>query len=186
MHHFYIELEDLCFAALNPLRYALLKKAVHKARGARKQMVVHIQEKIKESLALSGMHEVKVVGRQKHVYSIYKKMRQKHLSFNEIMDVFAFRIIVPTVDDCYRSLGLIHNLYKPVPNALKIILPFLKIIVINPCIRLYLAHTVYPSKYNFAREQMNKMAENGIAAHWLYKSAKSHFDKAHVRAREWL
>ncbi len=186
MHAVYIELEDLCFAALNPLRYALLKKAVVKARGHRKQMVTHIQEAIKECLLRATFTDFKVIGRQKHIYSIYKKMRQKHLSFNDIMDVYAFRIIVATEDDCYRCLGLVHHLYKPVPGRFK---DYIAIPKNNSYQSLHTTlfgpHGV-PIEVQIRTKQMNKIAQSGIAAHWRYKSPGSQFDKVQMRTRAWL
>ncbi len=186
MHEFYIELEDLCFAALNPLRYALLKKAVHKARGHRKEMVTRIQDTFKECLLRAGISDFKIYGRQKHIYSIYKKMRQKHLSFNDIMDVYAFRIVLPTIDDCYRSLGFVHHLYKPVPGRFK---DYIAIPKANSYQSLHTTlfgpHGV-PIEVQLRTKQMNKLALSGIAAHWRYKTPDSHFDKVHMRTRAWL
>jgi RelA/SpoT family (p)ppGpp synthetase len=186
MHEFYIELEDLCFAALNPLRYALLKKAVRKARGHRKEMVTRIQDTFKECLLHAGISDFKIYGRQKHIYSIYKKMRQKHLSFNDIMDVYAFRIVLPTIDDCYRSLGFVHHLYKPVPGRFK---DYIAIPKANSYQSLHTTlfgpHGV-PIEVQLRTKQMNKLAQSGIAAHWRYKTPDSHFDKVHMRTRAWL
>jgi RelA/SpoT family (p)ppGpp synthetase len=186
MHHFYIELEDLCFAALNPMRYTLLKKAVRKARGNRKEIVANIKDTFEDCLSRANVTDFKIHGRQKHIYSIYKKMRQKHLSFNDIMDVYAFRIVLPSIDDCYRSLGLVHHLYKPVPGRFK---DYIAIPKANSYQSLHTTlfgpHGV-PIEVQLRTKQMNEVALSGIAAHWRYKSPESHFDKVHSRTRAWL
>lgn len=186
MHQFYIELEDLCFAALNPMRYALLKKAVRKARGNRKEMVESIQETFKECLLRAGITDFKIYGRQKHIYSIYKKMREKHLSFNDIMDVYAFRIIVPTIDDCYRSLGFVHHLYKPVPRRFKDYIAIPKANSYQSLHTTLFGPQGVPIEVQLRTKQMNKVALSGIAAHWRYKTLEDHFDKVHTRTRAWL
>jgi guanosine-3',5'-bis(diphosphate) 3'-pyrophosphohydrolase len=118
MKVFALELEDLCFQAIYPIRYRVLDHAVKQARGNRRALIDKIRTAIEERLVNEGMH-VPVMGREKHLYSIYDKMRNKHLSFAEVFDVFAFRIVVDKVDTCYRVLGVIHNLYKPVPGKFK-------------------------------------------------------------------
>ncbi|MGA2655160.1 MAG: bifunctional (p)ppGpp synthetase/guanosine-3',5'-bis(diphosphate) 3'-pyrophosphohydrolase, partial [Gammaproteobacteria bacterium] len=186
MHEFYIELEDLCFAALNPMRYALLKKAVRKARGHRKEMMARVQDTFNECLLRAGFTDFKIYGRQKHIYSIYKKMRQKHLSFNDIMDVYAFRIVVPTIDDCYRSLGFVHHLYKPVPGRIKDYIAIPKANSYQSLHTTLFGPSGVPIEVQIRTKQMNKVAQSGISAHWRYKTPEGHFDKVHMRTRAWL
>ena len=112
------ELEDLGFQALYPTRYRVLTAELRRVRGHRKQVVRKIETAIKRRLRQEGLSG-KVVGREKHLYSLYKKMRHKGFSFKEVLDVYAFRITVETADDCYRVLGVMHNLYKPVPGKFK-------------------------------------------------------------------
>jgi len=181
-----IEFEDLGFATLYPMRARRIKAAVESVRGHRKQLVADIRKQLAERLAKDGVHAT-VMGREKHLYSIYQKMRSKNLSFAEIMDVFAFRIVVDSVDDCYRTLGSVHNLYKPRPGNFK------DYIAIPKANGYQSLHTVLfgmhgvPIEIQIRTSEMEKMANNGIAAHWLYKSR--HGDAAvgsHVRARQWV
>ena len=118
MNNLRLELEDLGFKAAYPLRHRIIEEAVKKARGHRKEILEKIRSTIKERLHQEGIN-VPVKGREKHIYSIYDKMRVKKLSFSEVFDVYAFRIIVDRPDTCYRVLGMVHNLYKPVPGKFK-------------------------------------------------------------------
>ena len=185
MNSIRLELEDLGFQALYPMRHRILRQAVKKARGNRKEIVSKIEEAMAERLRQEGL-PAEVIGREKHLYSIYQKMRDKGLSFNEVMDVFAVRIIVDTVDQCYRVLGAVHNLYKPVPGKFK------DYIAIPKSNGYQSLHTILFSPYNvyvevqIRTQDMHKVAEAGIAAHWLYKSGDERGNSAQVRAREWL
>lgn len=180
-----LELEDLGFQALYPLRSRVLKKVVHKIRGNRKEVVTKIKNRIKRYLRQEQL-VAHVVGREKHLYSIYKKMREKNLHFSEVHDVYAFRIIVDSVDTCYRTLGVIHGLYKPVPGTFK------DYIAIPKANGYQSLHTVLfgpfgvPVEVQIRTNEMDQVAEAGIAAHWLYKSGDSVAKSAHKRAREWL
>jgi guanosine-3',5'-bis(diphosphate) 3'-pyrophosphohydrolase len=185
MNRMRLELEELGFAALYPLRYRVLKDRIQKLRGNRKEIVGKIENSLKERLKQENLHG-QVLGREKHLWGIYKKMREKHLPFNEVMDVYAFRIVVESVDMCYRILGAVHNLYKPVPGKFK---DYIAIPKVNGYQSL---HTVLFSPYGvpievqIRTEDMNKVAEAGIAAHWLYKSGGDSSNSAQVRARQWL
>lgn len=178
MHNFCIEFEDLGFAALYPIRYRTLKSHVRKARGNRKQIFKTIETELKKCFKKAKIPEKAIKGREKHLYSIYRKMRNKGISFGEVMDVYAFRIVVPTVDECYRVLGLVHNLYKPVPGRFK------DYIAIPKANSYQSLHTVLfgpfgvPIEVQIRTEEMDRLAENGIAAHWLYKTHASSVDKA--------
>lgn len=186
MHAFRVELEDLCFAALYPVRYNVLQSAIAKARGNRKEIIEVIREKIQEGLKKANIPSPTLSGRGKHLYSIYKKMHEKHLSFSEIMDVYGFRITVDKVDTCYRVLGVLHNLFKPITQRFK------DYIAIPKANGYQSLHTTLfgpygvPIEIQIRTEEMHKMAENGIAAHWLYKTEKKVFHDAQSRAREWL
>jgi len=186
MNRMRLELEDLGFAALYPMRYRVLRESLKRARGNRKEIVGKIQEAIQARLEQEGL-EGEVIGREKHLYSIYKKMKDKHLAFSEVMDVYAFRIIVDSVDTCYRVLGAVHNLYTPMPGKFK------DYIAIPKANGYQSLHTVLFSPYGVAlevqirTEEMHKVAEAGIAAHWLYKSAgEGAGNSAQIRARQWL
>ena len=179
------ELEDLGFQALYPMRYRVLAAEVRKVRGHRKQVVRKIETAIKRRLRQEGVSG-KVVGREKHLYSLYKKMRGKGLSFKEVLDVYAFRITVETVDDCYRVLGVMHNLYKPVPGKFK------DYIALPKANGYQSLHTVLFGPYSSPLEvqirtnDMHGVAEAGIAAHWGYKSGNAGSSAAQERARQWI
>ncbi len=179
------ELEDLGFQSLYPMRYRVLAAEVRKVRGHRKAVVRKIETAIKRRLRQEGLSG-KVVGREKHLYSLYKKMRDKGLSFKEVLDVYAFRITVETVDDCYRVLGVMHNLYKPVPGKFK------DYIALPKANGYQSLHTVLfgpyraPLEVQIRTNDMHGVAESGIAAHWGYKSGKAGSRAAQERARQWI
>ncbi|RME32778.1 MAG: guanosine-3',5'-bis(diphosphate) 3'-diphosphatase [Gammaproteobacteria bacterium] len=185
MNRIRLELEDLGFEAYYPLRARVLRNEVKKARGHRKEIVKQIKTAIKRRLRQERLAG-KVIGREKHLYSIYQKMRNKGLSFSEVYDVYAFRIVVSTVDMCYRVLGAVHNLYKPLPGKFK------DYIAIPKSNGYQSLHTVLfgpygvPIEVQIRTEEMDRVAEEGIAAHWLYKSDEESGTSAHQRAREWL
>jgi RelA/SpoT family (p)ppGpp synthetase len=180
-----MEFEDLGFSALYPMRARRIAAAVRKSRGNRKELVDKIRHQIEVALAQEG-HEAEVIGREKHLYSIYRKMREKRKSFSEIMDIFAFRIIVDSVDTCYRVLGCIHSLYKPVPGEFK---DYIAIPKANGYQSLHTGlmgmHGV-PIEIQIRTREMEEMANNGIAAHWLYKSDGQSTSGSHARARQWV
>ncbi len=184
-----IELEDLGFKAMHPYRYAVLENAVRKARGNRNEVIEQITDTIQNRLKQENISG-DVIGREKHLYSLYKKMRNKRQSFNDILDIFAFRIITNTADDCYRTLGSIHSLYKPLPGRFK---DYIAIPKTNGYQSL---HTALFGPFGVHLEvqirdkTMHEVSEHGIAAHWQYKQDEgaenhtpSHVD---VRAQEWV
>jgi guanosine-3',5'-bis(diphosphate) 3'-pyrophosphohydrolase len=181
MKNLALELEDLGFKAMYPMRYRVIKQAVKQARGHRKEIVEQIRTAIESRLQHEGM-DVPVQGREKHLYSIYDKMRHKHVSFSEVFDVFAFRIVVDKVDTCYRVLGVVHNLYKPVPGRFK------DYIAIPKANGYQSLHTVLfgphgvPIEVQIRTEDMERVAQAGIAAHWLYKTGEA----TTSHANEWL
>ncbi len=185
MNEMRLELEDLGFRTLYPRRYHTLQFEVKKVRGNRKEIVETITSAMKRRLRQEKLTS-SVYGREKHLYSIYRKMREKHLTFSEVLDVYGFRIIVDTVDTCYRVLGVIHNLYKPVPGKFK---DYIAIPKINGYQSL---HTVLfgpygvPIEVQIRTREMDRVAEKGIAAHWLYKADDDASNGAQKRAREWL
>jgi guanosine-3',5'-bis(diphosphate) 3'-pyrophosphohydrolase len=186
MHSMRVEFEDLGFKAMYPLRSERIQAAVRRARGNRKEIVNRIEESLLHCLAREGLNG-EVSGREKHLYSIYKKMRGKRKAFNEIMDVYAFRIVVDKVDTCYRVLGAVHSLYKPVPGRFK---DYIAIPKANGYQSLHTTlfgmHGV-PIEIQIRTREMEEMANNGIAAHWLYKSSESDTPRGnHARARQWV
>ncbi|MEX2468492.1 MAG: bifunctional GTP diphosphokinase/guanosine-3',5'-bis pyrophosphate 3'-pyrophosphohydrolase [Pseudohongiellaceae bacterium] len=185
MNNVRVEFEELGFQALYPMRARRIATAVKRIRGNRKEIVSQIQTSLEACLEREGLPG-RTIGREKHLYSIYEKMRAKRLSFSEIMDVYAFRIITDSVDTCYRVLGAVHNLYKPVPGRFK---DYIAIPKANGYQSLHTAlfgmHGV-PIEIQIRTEEMEAMANNGIAAHWLYKSSDDLPTNAHLRAREWV
>ncbi len=180
-----LELEDLGFAALYPMRYRVIQDAVRNARGNRREVMKRLETAIKNRLQQEQIN-ARVVGREKHLYSIYRKMITKGLSLAEVLDVYAIRIIVDEVETCYRVLGIVHNLFKPLPGKFK------DYIAIPKSNGYQSLHTVLfgppgvPIEIQIRTEDMNKVAEAGVAAHWLYKSSSDTGNTAHARAREWL
>ncbi len=182
-----LELEELGFLAMYPMRHRILTEQVRKVRGNRKEVITKIRNALRRRMRQEKL-PVEIHGREKHLYGIYEKMRRNKLTFNEVYDVYAFRILVEDVDNCYRALGVVHNLYKPVPGKFK---DYIAIPKTNGYQSL---HTVLFGPYGVNIEvqirtkEMNDVAEAGIAAHWLYKSGKKRGDRsgAHRKAREWL
>ncbi|MDD5334512.1 MAG: bifunctional (p)ppGpp synthetase/guanosine-3',5'-bis(diphosphate) 3'-pyrophosphohydrolase [Rhodoferax sp.] len=164
----YRELQNLAFRHLRPWRYTILHKAVTKARSRRKDLIQKVQQEVDTAFANNGM-DVKIVGREKTLYSIYRKMVEKHLSFARVTDIYGFRVLVPTVLDCYTALGILHQLYKPVPGKFK---DHIAIAKLNGYQSLHTT-LVGPSginvEFQIRTEAMHLVAESGVAAHWLYK-----------------
>lgn len=185
MHNLRTELEDLGFEAMYPMRSRMIRQAVKQARGNRRDLVGKVQKAIAARLEEEGL-KGRVVGREKHLYSIYRKMRNQSKSFAEIMDMFAFRIIVDSVDSCYRAFGIVHNLYKPIPGRFK---DYIAIPKANGYQSLHTTlfgmHGV-PVEIQIRTQEMEDMANNGIAAHWLYKSGDEALSGSHARTRQWL
>jgi RelA/SpoT family (p)ppGpp synthetase len=180
-----LELEDLGFAALYPMRCRVFKAQVRKARGNRKEIVNQIKNAIKRRLRQEHIAG-QVIGREKHVYSIYRKMRVKQLSFSEVFDKYAFRVLVDSVDTCYRVLGVVHNLYKPLPGQLE---DYVAIPKPNGYQSLHtglFGPYGVPIEVQIRTHEMDEIAEHGIAAHWLYKTGDASANGPHQRAREWL
>lgn len=179
------ELERHSFAALYPLRYAVLKQTMKQRQGNRKAIVSKVGDSIVSRLEAEGIAG-DVTGREKHLYSIYRKMKEKTLTFDEIYDVYAFRITVDKVDTCYRVLGVIHNLYKPIPGRFK---DYLAIPKANGYQSL---HTVVFGPYGLSleiqirTEEMHRVADVGVAAHWLYKSGVEKDGRVQQQALQWL
>jgi GTP pyrophosphokinase len=168
LNQIYRELQNLAFCHLRPWRYGILSKAVTKARSRRKDLIQKVQKEVEASFASNGM-KVKISGREKTLHSIYQKMDEKHLSFAQVTDIYGFRVLVPGVLECYTALGVLHQLYKPVPGRFK------DHIAIGKLNGYQSLHTtlVGPSgvavEFQIRTEAMHVVAESGVAAHWLYK-----------------
>lgn len=188
-----IELEDLGFKAMYPYRFAVLENAVKKARGNRAEIIEQINDAINNRLQSESI-PAQVIGREKHLYSLYKKMKYKKLSFDEILDIFAFRVVVNTADECYRVLGTVHSLYKPFPGRFK------DYIAIPKANGYQSLHTVLFGPFGAYIEvqirtnEMHEVSEHGIAAHWVYKedsnednqSQERNLSAVEIRAQEWV
>lgn len=181
----YRELQDLALRYLRPWRYGVLAKAVSKARGRRRDLIQKVQIELEGVFAAHAI-PVRISGREKTLYSIYRKMREKHLSFAEVTDIYGFRIIVPSVIDCYTALGVLHQLYKPVPGKFK---DHIAIAKVNGYQSLHTT-LVGPSgvnvEFQMRTEAMHMVAESGVAAHWLYKANETGSTNADRLGNKWL
>jgi len=181
-----LELEDLGLRALYPYRYRVLERELKRARGNQKQFIGKIADTFQQSLKKAGLTGT-VEGREKHLYSIYKKMQNKHISINEMVDVYGFRIIVDNVDTCYRVLGLVHGVYRPMPGRFKDYIAIPRVNGYQSLHTTLFGPNGVPIEVQIRSEQMHRVAESGIAAHWKYKSGGDSFGGIeHDRAREWL
>ena len=185
MHSICTELEDLGFSALYPMRSKYISKAVAKLRGSHREIIDDIRGKLEEKLEERGLPG-RIQGREKHLNSIYNKMKFKHKSFHEIMDVYAFRIITDTEDDCYRILGAVHGVYKPLPGRFK---DYIAMPKANGYQSLHT--TLFGMHVNIEiqirTEEMEHIANNGIAAHWMYKNEPSNVTTANqTRVDQWV
>ncbi|HEY8710396.1 MAG TPA: bifunctional (p)ppGpp synthetase/guanosine-3',5'-bis(diphosphate) 3'-pyrophosphohydrolase, partial [Burkholderiaceae bacterium] len=181
----YRELQELSFQHLRPWRHAALSKAVQKARGYRRDIVERIQLEVERAFIQAKL-PVQVFGREKTLFSIYQKMREKHLTFAQVNDIFGFRIVVPTLTECYVAMGTLHQLFKPLPGRFK------DYIAIPKANGYQSLHTTLVSplgtavEFQIRTEQMHAVAEKGIAAHWLYKSGGAQVQEAQRLGAMWL
>lgn len=183
MNNLCIEFEELGFAYLYPIRFKVLKESLNKMRVSRSEIVNQIKIAIKKRCAKENIIPNKIYGREKHLYSLYKKMRDKDLPLFEVMDVYAMRIVAEQEDTCYRILGIVHQLYKPVYGRFKDYIAVPKANGYQSLHTTVLANNGIPVEIQIRTENMDKMAENGIAAHWLYKSFPNDVGR---HAKEWL
>ncbi|WCM87254.1 RelA/SpoT family protein [Acidovorax sp. NCPPB 3576] len=181
----YRELQDLSFRHLHPWRYATLSKAVNKSRNRRRDIVQRVQTEVDTAFSKLGM-KARLAGREKTLYAIYQKMDTKHLSFAQVTDIYGFRVIVPTVVDCYTALGVLHQMYKPVPGRFK---DHIAIAKLNGYQSLHTT-LVGPSgvniEFQMRTEEMHVVAEAGVAAHWLYKAQDADGSAAERLGTKWL
>jgi guanosine-3',5'-bis(diphosphate) 3'-pyrophosphohydrolase len=181
----YRELQDLSFQHLHPWRYVTLSKAVGKARNRRRDLVQKVQADVDAAFARLGM-KVRLAGREKTLYAIYQKMTLKHLSFAQVTDIYGFRVIVPSITDCYTALGVLHQMYKPVPGKFK---DHIAIAKLNGYQSLHTT-LVGPSgvniEFQMRTEEMHLIAEAGVAAHWLYKAQEADGTTAERLGTKWL
>ncbi len=185
LNQIYRELQDLSFKHLMPWRYAVLTKAVSRARNRRRDLIRKVQADVEAVFAQAKM-DVRISGREKTLYSIYKKMDEKHLSFAQVTDIYGLRVIVPSVIDCYTALGLLHQIYKPLPGKFK---DHIAIAKVNGYQSLHTT-LVGPSgvnvEFQMRTEPMHLVAESGVAAHWLYKEHESASAQSERLGTQWL
>ncbi|MEP6724015.1 MAG: bifunctional (p)ppGpp synthetase/guanosine-3',5'-bis(diphosphate) 3'-pyrophosphohydrolase [Variovorax sp.] len=181
----YRELQELSFRHLRPWRYAILAKAVAKARSRRRDLIQKVQRELETAFAAAGIN-VRIAGREKTLFSIYRKMDEKHLSFAQVTDIYGFRLIVPSVIACYTSLGILHQMYKPLPGKFK---DHIAIAKLNGYQSLHTT-LVGPSgvnvEFQLRTEAMHVVAESGVAAHWLYKASDNNAASRERLGAKWL
>lgn len=186
IHNIKNELEDWGFQALYPMRYRALSSAVKQARGNRRELLEKVQQEIRNRIQQTGI-PAEVSGREKHLYSIYRKMKNKELMFNDVMDIYAFRVVVDSIDNCYRTLGVMHNLFKPIESRFK---DYIAIPKQNGYQSLHTSligpHGI-PVEIQMRTREMDEMADKGIAAHWMYKvNGEVRESTAQIRAQRWM
>jgi GTP pyrophosphokinase len=185
LNDIYHELQDLSFKFLHPNRYNVLSKALKVARGNRREVVVKIQDAIRQRLNENNIH-AEVKGREKHLHGIYQKMQAKSLAFSQVLDIYGFRVLVDDVNSCYIALGLLHGLYKPIPGKFK------DYIAIPKANGYQSLHTTLfgpfgtPIEVQIRTVEMGKIADAGVASHWLYKTADTPINDLHVKTHQWL
>ena len=185
IHSLNKELENLSFKAMYPLRYRILKNALIKSRGNRNELMEKIRKVILKKLDNEEI-KTEVVAREKHLYGIYKKMKQKELSFTDIHDVFGVRIICPDVDSCYRSLGIVHNSYTPIPGRFKDYIAIPKSNGYQSLHTSILGPHGLPIEIQVRTKEMDIMAQTGIASHWFYKSKDRPLIKNYTQEQQWI
>ena len=181
----YHELQELAFSHLYPLRYKVLARATRAARGNRREAVGRTLEAIKARLAESGI-EASVSGREKHVYSTYRKMQEKHLSFSEVHDIHGFRVVVKDIPACYLALGALHGLYKPIPGKFKDYIAIPKANGYQSLHTRLIGPSGLPAEIQIRTERMHRRAEAGVASHWRYKDETESLSELQKSTHQWL
>ncbi len=181
----YRDLQDLSFRYSMPMRFRVIEGAVKRARGNRKEMVEKILQASRMAFAKANL-EVDLRGREKTLFSIYTKMRSKHLSFSQVLDVYAFRVTVHSIDECYRALGILHSLYKPMPGKFKDYIAIPKLNGYQSLHTTLLGPSGVPVEFQIRTTEMHAVAEAGVAAHWAYKDGSPDMSEVQNRAHQWL
>ncbi|OGB72988.1 MAG: guanosine-3',5'-bis(diphosphate) 3'-pyrophosphohydrolase [Burkholderiales bacterium RIFOXYC12_FULL_65_23] len=185
LNHSYRELQELAFKHLFPWRYEILSKALNKSRNRRKDLIARVQTEVENAFGQQGI-ETRIRGRQKTLFSIYRKMQLKHLSFAQVTDIYGFRIVLPELMNCYTALGVLHQLYKPLPGK------FRDYIAIPKANGYQSLHTTLVGpfgtniEFQLRTEPMDVVAESGVAAHWLYKASEPDSAAAQDLSTQWL
>ncbi|MEY3765204.1 MAG: putative pyrophosphokinae pyrophosphokinae, partial [Pseudomonadota bacterium] len=181
----YRELQDLSFRYLMPWRHQVLNKAVMRARSRRRDLLQRVQKEVQTAFDKAGL-QVRMYGREKTLYSIYRKMDSKHLSFAQVNDIYGIRLIVPSVTDCYTAMGILHQLYKPVPGRFKDHIAIAKVNGYQSLHTTLVGPTGLNIEFQMRTESMHVVAESGVAAHWLYKSQDPGSEQSERLGAKWL
>ncbi len=179
------ELQDRCFKAIHPNRYAVLYKAMMAARGNRREVISRIAEAVRTALPAAGL-DAEVHGREKSLYSIYKKMVEQKKSFSDVLDIYGFRVIVHTLPECYLAMGTLHQLYRPVPGKFKDYIAIPKINGYQSLHTTLIGPYGTPVEFQFRTRDMDHVAEEGVASHWLYKEEGTSLNDLQKRTHQWL
>jgi len=185
LNELFHELQELAFSHTHPLRYKVLYKATRAARGNRREVVGKIEAAIKARLAEAGVPAA-ITGREKHIYSIYRKMIEKHLSFSEVHDIYGFRVVVKDAPTCYLALGVLHGLYKPVPGKFKDYIAIPKANGYQSLHTALIGPYGVPVEIQLRTEEMHRLAEAGVASHWMYKSDVDSLSELQKKTHQWL
>jgi guanosine-3',5'-bis(diphosphate) 3'-pyrophosphohydrolase len=181
----YRELQDLAFRFLHPWRYEVLSKALNKSRNRRRDLIARVQREVEADFVRHGM-SVRIMGREKTLYSVYRKMDNKHLSFSQVTDIYGFRIIVPELTDCYTGLGVLHQLYKPLPGKFRDYVAIPKVNGYQSLHTTLIGPFGTNIEFQLRTHAMDVVAESGVAAHWLYKASEPNSDTSQRLGTQWL
>jgi RelA/SpoT family (p)ppGpp synthetase len=185
LNELFHELQELAFSHTHPMRYRVLSKATRAARGNRREVVGKIEAAVKAKLSEAGIAAA-VTGREKHIYSIYRKMIEKHLSFSEVHDIYGFRVVVKDTATCYLALGVLHGLYKPVPGKFKDYIAIPKANSYQSLHTALIGPYGVPVEIQLRTEEMHRLAEAGVASHWMYKSDADSLSELQKKTHQWL
>ncbi|WP_342130712.1 RelA/SpoT family protein [Hydrogenophaga sp. OTU3427] len=185
LNHTYRELQDLAFRFLHPWRYEVLSKALSKARGRRKDLISRVRHEVEAAFEKHGVH-VRIMGREKTLYSVYRKMDNKHLSFSQVTDIYGFRIVLPELTDCYTAMGVLHQLYKPLPGKFRDYIAIPKVNGYQSLHTTLIGPFGTNIEFQLRTHAMDVVAESGVAAHWLYKASEPGSDTSQRLGTQWL
>lgn len=185
LNEIYRELQEASFALLYPLRHAVLKKAVSAARGTRREVLQRIRDDLTRTLDKNKL-KADIFGREKTLYGIYRKMVDKHLALSGIHDIYGFRVVVGTVPECYLALGVLHSLYKPIPGKFKDYIAIPKFNGYQSLHTTLIGPFGQPVEFQVRTHEMNRIAESGVAAHWMYKEDQTTISEIQTRTTQWL
>jgi GTP pyrophosphokinase len=181
----YRELQDLAFRHLYPWRYEVLRKALNKSRTRRRDLIGRVEQEVEALFAQHGM-PVRILGREKTLYSVYRKMDSKHLSFSQVTDIYGFRIVVPELTDCYTGMGILHQLYKPLPGKFRDYVAIPKVNGYQSLHTTLIGPFGTNIEFQLRTHAMDVVAESGVAAHWLYKASEPNSDTSQRLGTQWL